>query len=194
MKLVINILIFFYCINLTFISTFSSTSSSQSAIKSTNKSTNKSQSKSKTNTSTESENKLTEKINISQRFLKAKKANSNKAILQKNLNNKKITLKNTFQSETEFADKKILIKGWIKYFKISLDSQANKKSFKEKKNKNFVINFQYNEQFKLFDNMDMGQRTPDGNFRYIRSKYNFWAILLNDSLNILSSREVSINK
>lgn len=138
-------------------------------------------------TSTDSENKLKDKINISQRFLKSKAKKSNTISTKKNLN--KITKKNlntnTFTTDNKFQDKKILMKGWIKYFKINLQNS-------DKKNKNFIINFQYGEQFKLFDNMEMNERGSEGNFRYIRNKYNFWAILLNDSLNILSSRDVNI--
>lgn len=180
--LIIQILIHFSKINFT-----SSTEFSTSTLTSVKTNT---LSKAKSKTNTESENKFAEKINISQRFLKskAKKLNiSNKNLMKKT--NSLLSSKNKFQTESKFSDKKILMKGWIKYFKISLNSEA-KKNFKEKKNKNFIINFQYGEQFKLFDNIQMDLREPDGNFRYIRNKYNFWAILLNDSLNIISSRDV----
>ena len=104
-------------------------------------------------------------------------------------NKKKIIPKNRSNLPDIHYGGKILMKGWIKYFKISLTTAIQ---IKENKNKNFVINFQYGEQFKLHDNMEMDEREKEGNYRYIRNKYNFWGILLNDSLNILSSREVFI--
>jgi hypothetical protein len=99
------------------------------------------------------------------------------------------------ESETEikFTEKKILTKGWIKYFKINLGAERNK-NLKENKSKSFIINFQYGEQLKLFDKINMNEKQKDGSYKYIRSKFHFWVILLNDSLNILSSRDNEIQK
>jgi len=180
--------------------------------------------------STEFENKMREKINISERFMKNKKlqnqnnnfnalykTNAQSFSLNKNLNsnsNKKLdpvkdlgisnpndvlNVENEEENK-DFIDTNIgigpvYVTGWIKYFKF-VPTSANKSALKDKGPRSFIVNGEFNEQKKLFPNANLEEKSSDtiSELRvHIKEKFSFYAVLLRNNLNILSSRQVILN-
>lgn len=83
--------------------------------------------------------------------------------------------------------------GWISFFKYSQTSET-KKLGADKTPRSFVPNGQFNEQLKKFpEGFDKNAKSSDGTSElqtYIPDNHSFYAILLKDSLNILTSRQV----
>jgi len=83
--------------------------------------------------------------------------------------------------------------GWVKYFKYTQTSE-NKKLSVERTPRTFMPNGKYKEQYKLFPDFNKSNATSsDGTntlSTYIPDKRSFYAILLKNSLNILTSRQV----
>jgi len=83
--------------------------------------------------------------------------------------------------------------GWVKYFKYTQTSE-NKKLSVERTPRTFMPNGKYKEQYKLFPDFNkINATSSDGTntlSTYIPDKRSFYAILLKNSLNILTSRQV----
>lgn len=84
--------------------------------------------------------------------------------------------------------------GWISFFKYTQTSET-KKLGADKTPRSFVPNGQFAEQLKMFPNgFDENAKSNDGTSdlpTYIPDNHSFYAILLKDSLNILTSRQVN---
>jgi hypothetical protein len=76
--------------------------------------------------------------------------------------------------------------GWVKYFKYSANINKN-----EKPNSFFKNNEFYTES-KDFPNIDLTTKSADGQYEYIPKESLWYATLFTNSLNIASSRIVSI--
>ncbi len=87
----------------------------------------------------------------------------------------------------------IFYTGWISFFKYKQTSE-NKLLGADKTPRSFVPNGQFTEQLKMFpDGFDKNAKSNDGTSdlaTYIPDKHSFYAILLKDTLNILTSRQV----
>jgi hypothetical protein len=87
----------------------------------------------------------------------------------------------------------VYVTGWISFFKYTQTSET-KKLGAEKTPRSFVPNGQFNEQLKMYPNgFDRNGKSNDGTNdlpTFIPNKLSFYAILLKDSLNILTSRKV----
>lgn len=85
--------------------------------------------------------------------------------------------------------------GWIKYFKYTQTSETKRLSI-DRTPRTFIPNGKYFEQYKLFPGFDKSNATSsDGTSTlstHIPDERSFYAILLKDSLNILTSRQVNI--
>jgi hypothetical protein len=83
--------------------------------------------------------------------------------------------------------------GWVKFFKYVPTSET-KRLTSDNHPRQFMINGQYKEQLKLYPNFNKSnEKTSDGTNvidKYITDANSFYAILLKDSLNILTSRMV----
>ena len=67
----------------------------------------------------------------------------------------------------------------------------------DKTPRSFTPNGQFDEQFKLYPGFNKDQKTNDGTnnlAKYIPDVHSFYAILLKDSLNILTSRQVNLKE
>jgi len=191
-----------------------------------------------------SQAETSEKINISEGFMKHKKAQKSSSNLSKsnvantNLLQKKerITMKKsnsenalksipdvqTFNQNSnllktsdvaEVADKlasdntakdsgvidlnigmgPVFATGWIKYFKYTQTSETKRLTV-EKTPRTFIPNGQFFEQYKLFPGFDKKNSTSNDGTNdlstYIPDETSFYAILLKDSFNVLTSRQV----
>ena len=88
----------------------------------------------------------------------------------------------------------VFVTGWINYFKYTQTSETKRLSI-DRTPRNFIPNGQYFEQFKLFPGFktNANATSNDGTndlATYIPDKRSFYAILLKNSLNILTSRQV----
>lgn len=88
----------------------------------------------------------------------------------------------------------VFVTGWIKYFKYTQTSETKKLTV-ERTPRTFIPNGQFFEQFKLFPDFEKNRNATsnDGTndlSTYIPDERSFYAILLKDSLNILTSRQV----
>lgn len=83
--------------------------------------------------------------------------------------------------------------GWIKYFKYTQTSETKRLSV-DRTPRTFIPNAKYLEQFKLFPGFNSKNETSNDGTNdlptYIPDDRSFYAILLKDSLNILTSRQV----
>lgn len=181
---------------------------------------------------TEFENRIKERINISEGFMKHKKIQAqnlnamyktidssnlikskanglNKITTQNNgsLNpsknlgisnaNEVLNLSDKQEPEaidTEIGNGPIYASGWIKYFKFTPTSDMLNKSL-GKNPRSFIVNGQFKEQAKLFPNINLEIKTSDGineNYLHIKNKFSFYAVLLKNNLNILTSRKVNL--
>lgn len=181
---------------------------------------------------TEFENRMKERINISEGFMKHKKiqaqnlnamyktSDSSSAVKSKtnalnkynnpnpnsgaNDNPNNLGIANTNEVfnlsekqepaaiETNIGNGPIYATGWIKYFKFS--STTEMKNAMGKNPRSFIVNGQYNEQAKLFPNAKLDVKVSDGLnelYLHIRNKFSFYAVLLKNNLNILTSRQVN---
>lgn len=192
---------------------------------------------------TESENKMKEKINISEGSMKNKKlynrnfksiykakeqsneinnhgikspTNENEAssynildtnkpenasksdnvinpVISQNDNKKEDDAEQDVQEiDINIGDGPIYATGWIKYFKFDTTSE-NKRAMQKQAPKTFIVNSQFNEQLKLFPNINLEEKTNDGLntlYQHIRTKFSFYAILFRNSVNIITSRHV----
>lgn len=104
----------------------------------------------------------------------------------------------------------IFASGWIKYFKFKANSKDNKNIIdndskstlqiietEQSKNlpKSFIMNMEYEQEKRLTPQNDYNSKSSDGiNILndYIQDKYLFYAILMKDAFNIVSSRKVII--
>ena len=87
----------------------------------------------------------------------------------------------------------VWVTGWIKYFKYFPTAATNKLT-PQNTPRQFMINPQYNEQFKINPKWDAKEKSMDelNNLSvYITDKNKFYAKLLKDQLIILSARDVS---
>jgi len=82
----------------------------------------------------------------------------------------------------------IYVTGWISFFKY-VQTTETRKLGNDKTPRSFVPNGQYDEQFKLYPGFNKDEKSNDG-LKYIPNNHSFYAILLKDSLNILTSRQV----
>ena len=82
------------------------------------------------------------------------------------------------------SDKDILWEGWIKYIKLKNVSNVKKPS-------NFFINDQFYNQRVYKSEIDLKDEL--GSFKYIPSKFFFYAKLSNHTFNIISSKESQIS-
>jgi len=87
----------------------------------------------------------------------------------------------------------IYVTGWISFFKYIENTETRKLKVQNTPT-TFIPNGQYEEQFKLYPNFDKEEKSNDGTNvlpKYIPDKRSFYAILLKDSFNILTSRQVN---
>ncbi len=183
---------------------------------------------------TEFENRIKERINISEGFMKHKKLQSQNfnamykltesssvvnskpkaynTVSSQNSNqknnenptshigidkpNKVLKLSEKYESftlDTNIGNGPIYASGWIKYFKFT--PTADMRNAMSKNHRTFIVNGQFNEQAKLFPNAILDVKISDGlNELYlnIRNKFSFYAVLLKNNLNILTSRQVYV--
>ena len=185
---------------------------------------------------TEFENRMKERINISEGFMKHKKLqvqNLNtmyKTVESSSAANSKINASNTEKTinlnqiskqepdqnfgmgnakemfnisdkdknepvaiDTNIGNGPVYATGWIKFFKFSPTSET--KNMVGKSPRAFVVNGQFNEQAKLFPHANLEIKTNDGInelYYHLRNKFSFYAVLLKNNLNILTSRQVSL--
>lgn len=90
----------------------------------------------------------------------------------------------------------VYVTGWVSFFKYTQTSET-KRLGADKTPRSFVPNGLFQEQLKMFPNgFDKSAKSNDGTNDlpiYIPDNHSFYAILLKDSLNILTSRQVFIN-
>lgn len=188
---------------------------------------------------TEFENRMKERINISEGFMKhkklqaqnlngmyktadsssitksIKKSNAYNTIKTQNQNTNTNTNKNPNNNnlgignanevfnlaekqepiaiDTNIGNGPIYATGWIKYFKFTPTTEM--KNAMSKNPRTFIVNGQYNEQAKLFPKAILDVKVSDGLnelYLHIRNKFSFYAVLLKNNLNILTSRQVSL--
>lgn len=87
----------------------------------------------------------------------------------------------------------VYVTGWISFFKYIENTETRKLKVQNTPT-TFIPNGQFEEQFKLYPNFDKEEKSNDGTNvlpKYIPDNRSFYAILLKDSLNILTSRQVS---
>lgn len=192
-----------------------------------------------------SHTEVKEKINISERFMKNRKAHSRSLNLahsnmaNKNLLQNKARVKNASQNlmtatkaqtqttkaaadplantnigemaenlanegndnglpviDLNIGNGPIYASGWVSFFKY-VPTTETKKLIPDKTPRSFVPNGQFEEQFKLYPGFNKEETSSDGINtlpKYIPDKHSFYAVLLKDSMNILTSRQVIINK
>jgi len=107
-------------------------------------------------------------------------------------------LANSAQEDTNVIDLNIgsgpvFATGWISFFKYT-QTQETKRLGADKTPRSFTPNGQFTEQLKMFPNgFDKDVKSSDGTSElqtYIPDNHSFYAILLKDTLNILTSRQV----
>lgn len=119
-------------------------------------------------------------------------ANTNIAELENNLANDAASENGLPIIDLNIGNGPIYASGWVSFFKY-VPTTETKKLVPEKTPRSFVPNGQFDEQFKIFPGFNKDENTSDGIntlSKYIPDKHSFYAVLLKDSMNILTSRQV----
>ena len=155
------------------------------------------------NTYNKNSDKLTEKNNFSFKNYspstpknKFNSGNDNKFAYGVNSYTNKISNNNNIEKSGEFdvelGSGPVFSTGWIKFFKYKTTAES-KNGVVHKTPKTFILNGQFNEQFKLFRNINLEEKCTDGSnilYTHVHNKFSFYTVLMKNSMNILTSRNV----